>query len=414
MAKQIGVIGAGIVGVSIALALQMRGFSVTLIDRRDPGSETSYGNAGVITRYSVFPLNGPEFWNALPRLLRNKHPSLRYRSRHVAANLHWFVRFLAGATAAKSIPRTAALDALISNSCALHRRWIADAGVAHRLRDNGTLRLWRNERSRRQAEVIRAGLEAFGLEVPVLKRDDISTLEPSIAPIFAVGLFNKDNASVDSPGDVTRAYAALFRSRGGFIHREECLGLSQQGDGAWRVYVSSGSSRRFDGIVVALGPWSADLLKPVGYNVPLGFERGYHQEFSLPNGHTLSRPLYDADNSYFMTPMENRIRITTGIEMAARDAPSNYSQCDAAISHAREILPLGRPVSEPWRGARPTLPDCLPVIGAAPRHENLWIAFGNSHIGFTTGPATGEIVARIIAGELPLLDMTAFRPERYL
>jgi D-amino-acid dehydrogenase len=166
--------------------------------------------------------------------------------------------------------------------------------------------------------------------------------------------------------------------------------------------------------VVALGPWSPDILRPLGYRVPMAFERGYHQEFKPNPARALQRPINDAEGSFLMTPMEQGIRITSGVELTDRDAPSSFSQLDQAVPLARGVAEFGDAVAEPWRGARPTLPDSLPMIGPAPRHSGLWLAFGNQHIGFTTGPATGAAIAAMISGAQPSFDVKAFAPSRYL
>jgi len=167
-------------------------------------------------------------------------------------------------------------------------------------------------------------------------------------------------------------------------------------------------------VVVALGPWSADLLRPLGYHVPLAFERGYHQEFKPNPARSLRRPIHDAEGSFLMTSMEQGIRVTTGVELTARDAPSSFAQLDSVVPLARGVVEFGAAVGEPWRGARPTLPDSLPMIGPAPRHSGLWLAFGNQHIGFTTGPATGAAIAAMIAGTQPPFHAAPFSPGRYL
>ena len=167
-------------------------------------------------------------------------------------------------------------------------------------------------------------------------------------------------------------------------------------------------------VVVALGPWSADILRPLGYRVPLAVERGYHLEFAPNPARSLQRPIHDAEGSFLMTPMENGIRVTSGVELTDRDAPSSFAQLDMVVPMARSVVEFGSAVGEPWRGARPTLPDSLPVIGKAPRHQGLWLAFGNQHIGFTTGPATGSAIAAMIAGDKPSFDTTAFAPGRYI
>jgi D-amino-acid dehydrogenase len=167
-------------------------------------------------------------------------------------------------------------------------------------------------------------------------------------------------------------------------------------------------------VVVALGPWSADILRPLGYRVPLAFERGYHREFKPNPARSLQRPIHDADGSFLMTPMEQRIRVTSGVELTGRDAPSSFAQIDAVVPLARGVVEFGDAVGDIWRGARPTLPDSLPMIGPAPRHSGLWLAFGNQHIGFTTGPATGAAIAAMIGGAPPPFDATRFAPGRYL
>ena len=162
-------------------------------------------------------------------------------------------------------------------------------------------------------------------------------------------------------------------------------------------------------VVVALGPWSADILRPLGYRVPLAFERGYHREFKPNPARSLRRPIYDIDGSFIMTPMEQGIRVTSGVELTGRDAPSSFAQLDQVVPLARGVAEFGDAVGDTWRGSRPTLPDSLPMIGPAPRHAGLWLAFGNQHIGFTTGPATGAAIAAMIGGAPPPYDVDAVR-----
>jgi D-amino-acid dehydrogenase len=146
----------------------------------------------------------------------------------------------------------------------------------------------------------------------------------------------------------------------------------------------------------------------------LDFERGYHREFKPNPARSLQRPIHDAEGSFLMTPMENGIRITTGVELTDRDAPSCFAQLDAVVPLAKAAVEFGEAAGEPWRGSRPTLPDSLPMIGAAPRHAGLWLAFGNQHIGFTTGPGTGAAIAAMIAGAEPAFDANPFAPSRYI
>ncbi len=407
----VAVLGAGIVGVSAGIAARQRGLSVVVIDRREPGSETSYGNAGILSSGSILPLNKPSLWSALPSYLGNTSAALRFDPLWVMRNLDWVVRFLANAVPSRTKPRATALHGLINASLKLHREWIVKANAGNRIRETGWLKAWRSD-AVQAAKGEQAFLAEFGIKSELLDRQAISALEPNILPVYKVGLLHTQTASVDSPGAVTKAYAQMLRGLGGAVRQSEIRAIEPSGD-RWRIALGDGAvSARH--VVVALGPWSADILRPLGYRVPLATERGYHQEFTPNPARALQRPIHDAEGSFLMSPMENGIRVTSGVELTDRDAPSSFAQLDMVVPLARGVAEFGAAVGEPWRGARPTLPDSLPVIGKAPRHQGLWLAFGNQHIGFTTGPATGDAIAAMISGEKPSFDASAFAPGRYI
>src|SRR6476620_1800075 len=407
----VAVLGAGIVGVSAAYAARQRGMSVVLVDRREPGSETSYGNAGILSSGSISPLNNPSLWSALPKYLTNRNAALRWNVGWAMRNPDWVIRFLANATESRLRPRATALHGLIGASLKLHREWIVKAGAAARIRGTGWLKAWRSD-AVASAKLEQALLAEYGIESQLLDRQDISALEPNIVPVYKVGLLHTQTASVDSPGNVVNAYAKMFASAGGDVRQADVNAIVPDGD-RWRVALAGGeiSARH---VVVALGPWSADILRPLGYRVPLAFERGYHREFKPNPARPLRRPIYDIDGSFLMTPMEQGIRVTSGVELTGRDAPSSFAQLDQVVPLARSVAEFGDAVGETWRGSRPTLPDSLPMIGPAPRHAGLWLAFGNQHIGFTTGPATGAAIAAMIGGAPPPYDVAPFAPDRYL
>jgi D-amino-acid dehydrogenase len=405
------VLGAGIVGVSAAYAARQRGLSVVLVDRREPGSETSYGNAGILSSGSISPLNNPSLWNALPKYLTNRHAALRWNPSWAVRNIDWLARFLANTATSRIRPRATALHGLIGASLKLHREWIVKADAAQRIRETGWLKAWRSN-AEGAARADQALLTEFGIASQLLDRQAISALEPNILPVYKIGLLHTQTASVDSPGAVVKAYGRMFVGSGGEIRQSDIQAIVPDGEG-WRVVLTDGvmSARH---VVVALGPWSPDLLRPLGYRVPMAFERGYHREFKPNPARSLQRPIHDAEGSFLMSPMEQGIRVTSGVELTDRDAPSSFAQLDQVVPLARGVVEFGEAVGEPWRGARPTLPDSLPMIGPAPRHSGLWLAFGNQHIGFTTGPATGAAIAAMIGGAPPSFDVSAFSPSRYL
>ncbi|MEH2505654.1 D-amino-acid dehydrogenase [Bradyrhizobium sp. AZCC 1578] len=405
------VLGAGIVGVSTAFAARQRGMPVVLVDRREPGSETSYGNAGIISSGSITPLNNPSLWKSLPKYLTNRHAALRWNPLWAVKNAGWVARFLANSAASRLRPRATALHGLIGASAKLHREWIVQAGAGHRIRETGWLRAWRSD-AVLAAKQEQAKLAEYGIASEWLNRQAISALEPDIVPVYKAGLLHTQTASVDSPGEVVKAYARMFANAGGQVRQADIKAILPDGNG-WRVVLADGeiSARH---VVAALGPWSADMLRPLGYRVPLAFERGYHREFKPNPARSLRRPIYDIDGGFIMTPMEQGIRVTSGVELTDRDAPSSFAQLNQAIPLARGVVEFGDAVGDAWRGSRPTLPDSLPMIGPAPRHAGLWLAFGNQHIGFTTGPATGAAIAAMIAGAPTPYDVTPFAPSRYI
>ncbi len=167
-------------------------------------------------------------------------------------------------------------------------------------------------------------------------------------------------------------------------------------------------------MVIALGPWAPDVLSPLGIKLPLAVKRGYHRHFRPPGNATLGRPVLDAENGYVLAPMEQGIRVTTGVEFAARDAAPTPVQFDRLLPEARELFALGEPIeTQPWLGARPCFPDSRPVIARAPRQRGMWLAFGHAHWGLTLGPVTGRLVAEMMTGATPFCDPKPYGTDRF-
>ncbi|MGY6270417.1 NAD(P)/FAD-dependent oxidoreductase [Achromobacter denitrificans] len=415
MGKQVIVLGAGIVGVCCALELLRRGMSVTLVDRREPGNETSLGNAGVIARSSLLPFNHPGLWAQLPRLLRNDTVQFRYRWSYLASNLGWATRFLLNARPSVFRETVAALDGLIRSSTPEHLRLLGEAGAAHRLRDTGWMLLYRSEQAWRGAELARRTYAQYQVPAQALNAGELAELEPALSPIFPRALWIQGSYSVDDPHEVTAAYAGLFRRRGGAFAQLAAGSIRRDGQ-RWTVLGEHDSaSLSADRLVVALGPWSKGLLKTAGIDLPLAFERGYHMHYSGLQGASLSRPVHDTGGGYVLSPMARGLRLTTGVELAACEAPARPEQLELAEASAREAFPLDRRLDgHAWLGRRPTLPDSRPMIGQAPRHPGLWLALGHQHIGFSTAPGTARVLGELMCEEGSASRHAAFRPARYL
>ena len=407
------VLGAGIVGVSIALHLQERGQSVLLVDRREPGSETSHGNAGLIERASVIPYAFPRDLRSLLGHATNRSIAVRYRWPHLLRNIPWLTRYWWHSHPARLSAIGRSILPLIEGCIEEHRRWECAAGTQQFMRDDGWIELYRSQRSLREAEKAAARLESYRLEHAMLGPEALAKVEPAIQPGTVAGAIHwRDPWTVGDPRAVTRGYAALFTERGGMWRQADAMAV--QTDGAtWSLSVGD-EFWQAKNAVIALGPWSGDLCARLGYRFPLAVKRGYHMHYEMLSIDSLKHPICDADAGFVISPMDGGIRLTTGVELAARDAPPDHWQIDQAEDLARRILPLGRRLdAEPWRGARPCLPDMLPIIGQAPRHPGLWLAFGHAHHGFTLGPMTGRLLAEMLTNLAPFADPGPFSPLRF-
>lgn len=415
MGKHVVVLGAGIVGVCCALELQRRGLSVTLVDRQEPGLETSLGNAGVIARSSLMPFNHPGLWAQLPRLLKNDTVQFRYKLSYLAQNLGWAARFLLNARPAVFRQTVEALDGLIRLSAPEHLRLLNESGAAHRLRDTGWIFLYRSEQGWNSGELSRKTFAQYQVPTQVLQPAELAEIEPALAPIFRRALWIQGSYSVNDPHEVVAAYAGLFRRSGGAFQRLAASAIRREGQG-WVVQGAQGSeSIAADRLVVALGPWSKGLLKTADIDLPMAFERGYHMHYSGADGAGLTRPVYDTGGGYVLSPMARGLRLTTGVELDACEAPARQLQLDLAEARAREAFPLDQRLdAEAWLGRRPTLPDSRPMIGEAPRHPGLWLALGHQHIGFSTAPGTAKILGELMCGDGAVSRHEAFRPGRFI
>lgn len=413
MSKSISVIGAGSIGVSSALHLQQRGWDVTLIDRKEPGQETSYGNAGIINSGSMVALNSPAMHKSLASLLKNDKPQLRYNLKHVLKNLPWALQFLQASKSRQSDKTCEALYSLTSVCLQEHKAFMQRAGNSHRLSEVGWLRAYRKEPGFDGNSYDARQLRRFDIPGQKLNADELRQLEPSLKHIYTSGYLLPGAASVNNPGALIAEYAQQFIADGGKLVKAEISSIEMKGD---RVICRTNASPiESDQLLVAAGPWSNDILALLDYSVPLGVERGYHAHYHLQNGASLGRSVFDMQAGFIMSPMEMGLRITTGVDLDHRDAKPNHAQLKQVLPSIKEAIDLGEQTSDPiWQGNRPTLPDSKPVIGKAPSHSNVWVAFGHQHIGLMTGPITGKIIAEQISGEQGDIDLSPFNPARYI
>jgi D-amino-acid dehydrogenase len=406
------VLGAGIVGVSVALHLVKRGLGVALIDRGQPGAATSYGNAGIIESNTLFPPAFPASFAALARVALKRAPEANYHLSFLPAVASWLIAYRRNSAPDGLIATMEAMRPLFAHALAEHEALMAEADATRYLRHTGWLKLYRSARGFATTDRERALAAQLGMPQHVLDVDAVRALEPSLAPVFRHGVFWEQAASVSNPLAVTRAFAERFAALGGVLVNGDARTLHQAG-ARWRVDTAQGPiDAPF--AVVALGPWVPDLLAPLGLALPFAVKRGYHRHFRPRGNASLARPVLDAENGYSLAPMEAGIRLTTGAEFAARDAPPSPVQLDRVMPAASALFPLGDPVEDsPWMGARPCFPDSRPVIGPAPGLRGLWLACGHGHSGLTLGPVTGRLAAEMMTGAIPFCDPAPYAAERF-
>jgi len=406
------VLGAGIVGTSIALHLAKRGLAVALVDRAGAGEGTSYGNAGIIEGNTIFPQTFPSDLGRLARIVLKLAPEANYHLGFLPQVAPWLAAFYAWSQPQRLIETATVMRPFFARAVAEHETLTAESGASSYLRKTGWLKLFRQDRSFAGTARERELAAQFGITTAVLDVNAARALEPSLEPVFRHAIFLKDVVSLSNPLALTRAYAQRFEALGGIVLNGDARTLRRDGN-RWRVTTEGGVVEAPHG-VVALGPWAPDVLNPMGIRLPLGIKRGYHRHFRANGNAALARPVLDADGGYCLAPMEQGIRLTTGAEFAARDAPATPVQVARVLPAARELFALGDPVEPtPWMGARPCFADSRPVIGRAPGQTGLWLAFGHGHWGLTLGAATGRLLAELVTDATPFIDPTPFRAERF-
>jgi D-amino-acid dehydrogenase len=414
MRANVIVLGAGMVGVSVALHLQQRGRDVLLVDRRRAGEETSYGNAGLIQREGVIPYTFPREFGTILSYAMNHRRDAVYHLSTLPRIAPWLFRNWQNATPARMDRSARALAPLMARCVDEHEALIAEAGDAARalVRPNGWIRCLRTEESLREKIAEARRFDQYGIDYAVLTGAQLRELEPHVSEKIIGAIHFRGSPTSSDPGMLTKAYADLFVRKGGRFLKGDARRLAQDTSG-WSLPAEDGpiSARE---AVVALGPWSDDVFRPLGYDIPLAVKRGYHMHYGVRGNATLGHPLHDTDGGYALVPMSKGIRLTTGVEFAERDAPPTPIQLARDEPLARELFPLGERLEPaPWMGRRPCLPDMVPVIGRGDRHQGLWFAFGHAHHGFTLGPVTGRLLAEMMTGEAPFTDPSLYAASRF-
>jgi len=407
------VLGAGMVGVSVALHLRRRGYDIVLVDRQGPGEGASFGNGGLIQREAVHPHPFPRALAELTRIAGNRATDVHYHPSALPGFVSPLLQYWWHSEPTRYLSAVAAYSKLIVTCLDEHLALARGTEAMPLLRPIGWMRLFNTPQglaaALAQAEMAKRDHDVGFV---ALDRQALAAAEPHLLVEREGAIHWTDPLSVSDPHALTLAYARRFTEAGGSLAIGDATTLARAGTG-WRVQTEAGPLEAAE-VVVALGAASGQLTQRFGYAPPVFGKRGYHMHYRPKGNAVLNRPMLDTDSGFLLTPMRAGIRLTTGAEFARPDAPATPVQLERAEPVARALFPLAERVEGvPWMGTRPCTPDMLPILGRLPGQPGAWCAFGHAHQGLTLGPTTGRLLADMMTGAAPFLDPAPYRPERF-
>jgi D-hydroxyproline dehydrogenase len=402
---EIAVIGAGVIGLATAHRLRSMGREVVLIDPAEPGSGASYGNAGTIADYAVLPVGTPDVLRNLPSLLFDRNSPLSIRRAALPSLAPWLLRFARQSLPAAAKRNSAALATLLSDACVSWQGLADEVSGAPILQRNGCLYLYETKQAYDAAAADMAYRRGFGISVDLISPQELQQLEPGLPEVEGGAAFFPGAVFLNDPGRMMGLLAA------GLTHiRAKVDWLGRRNGGVFLV--GDGFQMQARRVVIAAGAHSKTFARMVGDLVPLDTERGYHLEWDMESPR-LSRPTCPTSRGFYLCPMEERLRVAGTVELGGLEAPPSRHRLDRLQMGARALFPdLGKPDRE-WMGFRPSMPDSLPVIGYSKGGPEVIHAFGHGHIGLTLAPITARIVADLVAGKEPEVDIRSYSSGRF-
>lgn len=410
--KDVTIIGAGAIGIASALSLLENGLTVELIDRDPPASGASHGNAGVVSPWNCVPQSMPGIWKSVPRWLIDPEGPLSVKWSHLPQFLPWAWRFLRVGKPDRLARISDAMSALTRSNVDLYRHHLNGTGREDLIRDSYYVHVFRDAAAIDLNQFGWRLRSDRGAPLHVVRGEELWELEPALSRDYKAAVVITEQARSLDPGAVGKALADKAQSMGAVLHRRTVQSITPSSDSGWTIATEEGEMHARS-LVIAAGAWSARLLKPLGVRVPLEAERGYHLVLRDP-GVTVNNSIMDTERKFVASLMHAGVRCAGTAEFAGLDAPPDYRRARVLAGHAKSLFPdINTNDTEEWMGVRPSLPDSLPCIGPIPGFENLYAAFGHCHHGFGMAPQTGRLVAHIVRGIEPNVDITPYRIDRF-
>lgn len=411
----IAVVGAGIVGTCCALYLQQEGYSVTLVDRKPPGEEASFGNLACFGIASCVPLGMPGILKKVPRMLLDKDAPLKLHWGHLPSATPWFLKLISNTRRERVEAIAQARQSLLNKVHETLDPLVEMAGATHLMNKSGLLFTFESEKAFEDASYAFELRRRNGVVMDLLDGDKARELEPNLSRNVVRAVRIPNLVSTYNPGELVKALARLFESQGGVFLRRSVEGFDIGPDGVRSLRTDQGDLPT-SGVVIAAGVWSRTLARMLGTSVPLEAERGYHTMFH-GSDLTVNGPVLSVDRYVSVTPMNYGVRVGGVAEFAHPDASPNWHNARLVRRQAEALFPAlttarADRVTE-WMGPRPSLPDSKAMIGRSPKHRNAYFAFGHDHLGLTMASITGKLISEIVTGKPPSVDLEPFRPDRF-
>ena len=407
---KIGIVGAGIQGISNALFLQKKGFEVTIFDRDEPGSPTaSYGNAGHFSPYACVLMNRPDTLLDVPAMLLNSTGPLALKWNYVPKMIPWFLKFIRNCTTKRMMYTAKNMHQILDLALPAYDELFDEIDLGGLVEKKGILYIW-NDKNLKSRELEINVRNELDVDQQVVTPKEIHDLEPNIKPIYHGGVYYQHGRHARNPKKILLKLFELFLKKGGRFLKMNIKDIKF--DEEKPVIKTETQSFLFDKIVIACGSFSKKLTDNLNEKIPLDTERGYHIHFKNCD-HLLSRPVIFQNRGFGITPMEQGLRVVGTVEFGGLDNPLSKSRVKNLINNAKYMMGDLPEHEDEWLGFRPTLPDYLPVIGPSKKYKNVFYCFGHHHLGWTLGPISGKIISAMIAEENTNLDLKPYSSLRF-
>ena len=405
------VIGAGVMGMTIAQRLLETGRSVLLVDPAEPGNGASYGNAGTIADYAIMPVGSPAVLRDLPALLFNKNSPLTIRKAALFSLAPWLIRFFLQSFPGATQKNILALASIVADAAPRWQALARQIDAQSIVRARGCLYLYETAESFNRGKQDIAYRQTLGVKGEMLSPQELGQLEPNLTAMGGGAAYFPDAVFLSDPGKVMALLYQFIVRAGAEFYQAAATTIERQSAGL-RVALSDGSVVRARQVVIAAGAHSRDLARQAGDRIPLDTERGYHLEYDLDEP-LLQRPACGNAQGFYMCPMTGRLRVAGTVELGGLSPiPSQHRLDNLQRGVARYLPNLGEP-SRSWLGFRPSIPDSRPVISASSSGNDVVYAFGHGHIGLTLAPVTAAMVSALIAGTTTPVAAEDFSAQRF-